>query len=94
MKGTAPRVIVSFTAWDDKGGRESRVNVSPGPEPVAPAADWTFVSGHFVTPLTAARGCLKINIEGYTDQGGGLGEIHVDDVYVGRSKEASLKGAP
>jgi len=32
-------------------------------------------------------GCLKINIEGFTDQGAGLGEVCVDDVYVGRGRE-------
>lgn len=60
----------------------------PGrPEPVAISGEWTRVSGQFVTPLSAARGCLKINIEGFTDQGAGLGEVCVDDVYVGRGRE-------
>ncbi len=94
IKGAAPRVVVSFVTWDDKGGPESRVSVPARPEPLTPTGDWTFVSGQFVTPLSATHGCLKINLEGYTDQGGGLGDICVDDVYVGRSRAASLQSKP
>jgi len=94
LKGTAPRLTVSFVTWNEKGTRESRGGVPAKPVVLTATGDWTFVSGKFVTPPTAARGALKLNIEGYTDQGAGLGEICVDDVYVGRSQAASMKGRP
>ncbi len=94
VKGTAPRIVVSFVTWDEQGDRGSRVSVPAKPVAVTPTAEWTRVTGKFVTPLTAARGCLKINIDGYTDQGGGLGEVCVDDVYRRRSQAASLQQEP
>lgn len=94
IKGNAPRVTVSFVTWNEKGSVDSRAHVPLLAQPLAAPEEWTFIFGKFVTPLTAARGCLKIGIEGYTDEGGGLGEIYVDDVYVGQSKEASLQKAP
>ncbi|MBI2298814.1 MAG: beta-N-acetylglucosaminidase domain-containing protein [Armatimonadetes bacterium] len=89
VRGQAPRVSVSFVTWAAMGTRESRggpmLDLAPFPAP----AEWTRVTGSFITPANAARGALKIGIEGYTDEGGGLGEILVDDVYVGRSETAS-----
>ena len=52
----------------------------------AAQADWTHYKGSFVTPPEAARGALRIGIEGYVEEGAGLGEICVDDLYVGRSR--------
>jgi len=92
LKGTAPRVVVSFVTWDKEGKRESRSQAHVTQEPFAAPGDWTFYSGSFVAPVNAERGALKIGIDGFSDQGGGLGEICVDDVYVGMSKEKALQG--
>lgn len=89
LKGTAPRVVVSFVTWDDTGSRESRGGPAALLAPFAAPAEWTRYSGRLITPATAARGALKIAIEGFDSEGGGLGEICVDDVYVGRSKAHS-----
>lgn len=94
LKGNAPRVVVSFTTWDAKGERGSRGFAGVKMEPFAANEEWTFYSGAFITPANAERGALKIGIEGFLSQGGGLGEICVDDVYVGRSKTKAMEGAP
>lgn len=87
LKGTAPRVVVSFVTWDASGERRGLARLDL--EPFSASAEWTFYSGRFITPADAARGALKIGIEGFLEQGGGLGEILVDDVYVGRSRAAA-----
>jgi len=93
VKGTAPRVVVRFVTWGEDGEVGSRSQAIMRAEPFAATDEWAFHSGSFVVPMTAARGALKICIEGYNDEGAGLGEICVDDVYVGMSREQALQGA-
>ena len=94
IKGDAPRVVVSVTTWDASGSRESRGGARVKLDPFAAPDEWTFISGSFTTPVNAQRAALKIGIEGYDHEGGGLGEICVDDVYVGRSRARAAEGAP
>ncbi len=93
LKGDAPRVVVSCTTWDKTGNRKSRGLGRTKLEPFAATDEWTLYTGSFITPPDAARGALKIGIEGFLDEGAGLGEILVDDVYVGRSREKAEQGA-
>lgn len=88
LKGDAPRVVVSFTTWNEKGDRDSRGFARVKLQPIHPTKDWQECSASLVTPANAKRGALKIGIEGFEFEGGGLGSIFVDDVYVGRSKPA------
>ncbi len=93
VRGTAPRVVVSFVTWDAAGSRGARGKARVQLAPFAAPAEWTFVSGSCLTGPAAARGALKIGLDGYLAEGGGLGEVCVDDVYVGRSRARAAAGA-
>ncbi len=83
-----------MTTWGESGENGTRGFADADLEPFAATDEWRFYSGRFITPVDAARGALRIGIEGYDAEGGGLGEIAVDDVYVGRSKAAAQQEAP
>lgn len=93
LKGTAPRVVISFVTWSDPKSSASRGSGIGKTDAFSAPGEWKFFYGSFVVPAGAARGALKIGFDGYAEQGGGLGELCVDDVYLGRSRARALQGA-
>jgi len=91
-KGTAPRVVVGFTTWSEGWTSQSRGQPRGDLEPIKATAEWTRYRGSFITPANARRGALKIGIEGFVSEGGGLGELLIDDVYVGRGRPETDEG--
>jgi hypothetical protein len=93
LRGSAPAVKISLVTWGPKGDRDSRggsdlIGTFAAPE------EWTRYEGSFVMPAGAARAALKIAIDGQEGQGGGLGELYVDDVYLGAGKPAEAAAQP
>jgi hypothetical protein len=86
LKGDASRVVLSFTAWGERSDAGGRVSAYLKLEPFHPTEEWKEYRTSFVTPASARRGALKIGIEGFEAEGGGLGSVTIDEVYVGRSR--------
>lgn len=93
LKGTAPTVKIAVVTWGPKGDRDSRGGSDLISTFAAPP-QWTRYEGSFLMPAGAARAALKIAIDGQEAQGGGLGELCVDDVYIGTGRPADVGAQP
>jgi hypothetical protein len=88
LKGTAATVKIGVVTWGPTGDRESRGGVGELVGAFAAPQEWTHYEGSFLMPAGAARAALKIGIEGQEGAGGVLGEVCVDDVFLGAGRPA------
>jgi len=77
-------VTIRLILWPETGQREQRQSALPAPEAFAAPAGWTRYEGSFATPAGIGRGALQIGLVGDADEGAALGEIWVDDAWLGR----------